>query len=118
MPSYPKCLSVIALSVGKATGNNGMAVIVIDNRAFRWIRGEDKISTWKKPDVDWQTWFCQECGSSLPGIEDESHMYIPAGLISLGGETLKVTHHIWVDSKAVWDEIGDSGKQHRGSFQS
>ena len=24
--------------------------------------------------------------------------------------------HVWVGSKAVWDEIGDSGKQHREGF--
>lgn len=29
--------------------------------------------------------------------------------IEEGGESLSVIHHIWVDSKAVWDEIGDSG---------
>ncbi len=43
-------------------------------------------------------------------------MFVPAGLISEGGEALRVAHHIWVDSKAGWDEIGDSGKQHPGAF--
>jgi hypothetical protein len=44
-------------------------------------------------------------------------MYIPVGLITKGGESLRVTHHIWVESKAVWDEIGGSGKQHQQSFE-
>ena len=65
----------------------------------------------------WQTWFCQECGSPVPGINDESRMFITAGLIIEGGETLFVEHHIWVDSKAKWDEIGDSGRQHREAFE-
>ncbi|MFZ8990698.1 MAG: hypothetical protein ACO2ZJ_10200 [Pseudohongiellaceae bacterium] len=43
-------------------------------------------------------------------------MFVPAGLILEGGETLGVAHHIWVDSRASWDEIGDSGKQHSEAF--
>jgi len=90
--------------------------VVIDNDTFRWIRGKEQIATWKKPDADWQTWFCRACGSPLPGENDESRMYVPAGLISDGGEALRVAHHIWVESKAAWDEIGDSGRLHREAF--
>ena len=100
----------------RSTGSNGIAVIVIDNDAFHWSRGEEQIATWKKPGADWQTWFCCVCGSPLPGENDESRMFVPAGLIVEGGEALQVTHHIWVDSKAVWDEIGDSGKLHLEAY--
>ena len=100
----------------RSTGSNGIAVVVIDNDAFRWTRGEDQIATWKKPDADWQKWFCRTCGSPLPGKNDESRMFVPAGLISNGTEVLRVIHHIWVDSRAAWDEIGDSGQQHREAF--
>ena len=102
----------------KSTGSNGIAVIITSNDSFRWIRGQENISTWKKPDGDWQIWFCRVCGSSLPGTNDESRMFVPAGLITSGGENLRVAHHIWVNSKAVWDEIGDSGTQHPESFGS
>ncbi len=101
----------------RSTGSNGIAVVVIDNNAFRWIRGEELITSWKKPGADWQTWFCRICGSPVPGINDESRMFVPAGLISDGGESLAVIHHVWVDSKAVWDEIGDSGQRHREAFE-
>ena len=95
------------------TGSNGIAVVVVGNHAFRWLRGEDQITTWKKPDAEWEAWFCRACASPLPGRNDASHTFIPAGLISEGGEALKVTQHIWVGSKAIWDEIGDAGTQHR-----
>ena len=95
------------------TGSNGIAVVVVSNGAFRWLRGEDQVAAWKKPDAEWEAWFCRVCGSALPGRNDASRMFIPAGLILEGGETLKVTHHLWVGSKAVWDEIGDGGLQHR-----
>jgi hypothetical protein len=44
-------------------------------------------------------------------------MNVPAGLISVGGDALKVVHHVWVDSKASWDEIGDAGRQHPEAFE-
>lgn len=94
------------------TGSNGIAVVIVDKDTFRWVRGEDRIATWKKPDGHWQAWFCRECSSPLPGENDETRVFVPAGLIMEGGESLKVEHHIWVDSKADWDEIGDAGKRH------
>ena len=100
----------------RSTGSNGIAVAIVRNEDFRWLSGEQQIVTWKKPDADWQAWFCGICGSPLPGVNDESRMFIPAGLITEGGDDLRVRHHIWVDSKADWDEIGDSGTQHRGAF--
>ena len=100
----------------RSTGSNGIAVVVIDKGAFQWTRGEQQIATWKKPGADWQTWFCRICGSPLPGENDDSRMFVPVGLILEGGETLRVAHHIWVDSRASWDEIGDSGKRHPEAF--
>ena len=100
----------------KYTGINGVAVVIANNDKFRWTRGEKQISTWINPQADWQSNFCKICGSSLPVKNDEFSMAIPAGSITEGGQSLKVAHHIWVDSKAVWDEISDSGKQHLESF--
>ena len=101
----------------RATGSNGIAVMVVDNAAFRWLRGEDQVTSWKKPEGDWEMWFCRTCGSPVPGKNDESRMFVPAGLIMEGGDSLKVTHHIFVDSKAAWDVIGDAGKQCAAAFE-
>ncbi len=101
----------------RSTGSNGIAVFVVDNEDFRWTGGEELIATWKKPDADWQTWFCRTCGSRLPGVNDEKRMFIPAGLITEGGDKLEVRHHIWVDSKATWDVIGDAGRLHPHAFE-
>jgi hypothetical protein len=100
------------------TGTNGNAVLVVGNDEFEWIEGEEYISTWKKPGHDWQIWFCRVCGSQLPGENSATTMFVPAGSITSGGERLKVIHHIWVDSRAPWDEIGDAGRQHREAFES
>ena len=101
----------------RSTGSNGIAVVVTENASFRWTSGEDNVATWEKPDADWQTWFCRTCGSPLPGKNDEMRMFVPAGLIVEGDESLRVAHHIYVDSKAAWDEIGDSGVQHADGFR-
>lgn len=98
------------------TGSNGIAVVVVDNSAFRWVRGKDRITLWSKPGAKWVASFCACCGSATPGPNDEHRMYIPAGAISEGGENLRVSHHIFVDSRADWDVIGDEGKQHAGKF--
>jgi len=102
----------------KATGSNGIAVVIVKKEAFEWERGSQLVATWRKPVGDWQTWFCKVCGSPLPGANDDHSFFIPAGLITAGGEALKVAHHIFVGSKAIWDVIGDEGKIHLGSFES
>ena len=101
----------------KATGSNGIAVAVIEKSALRWLRGGEHVATWRKPVGDWQCWFCRICGSPLPGENDSARMFVPAGLITSGGEKLKVAHHLWVGSKAAWDVIGDAGKQHHEAFE-
>ena len=101
----------------RATGSNGIAVVVVQNSNFEWESGEELITSWEKPDSDWKMWFCRRCGSPVPGINDASRMFVPAGLIRDGGESLRVAHHIWVGSKATWDEIGDDGRCHPGAFE-
>jgi len=100
----------------RSTGSNGIAVIVVPNEDFQWVSGTESVSNWLKPDSQWETSFCKTCGSRLPVHNDPSRMAVPAGL--LGGTTeLKVIHHIWVGSKADWDEIGDHGKQHTEAYR-
>jgi hypothetical protein len=102
----------------KATGSNGIVVAVVENQAFRWIRGAEPITPCGKPGTDWQIGFCRTCGSPVPGVNDRNRMFVPAGLITQGGEGLRVIHHVWVGSKAAWDEIGGAGTQHPEGFRS
>lgn len=98
------------------TGANGIAVLLVQNADFHWLRGEDQITVWDKPDAAWQAHFCRSCGSAVPGHNTSGTTYIPAGSITLGGQDLRVTHHMFVDSRAPWDEIGDAGQQHPEGF--
>ncbi len=101
----------------RATGTNGIAVVVVKNEDFNWLSGQELVKTWSKPEHDWQTSFCSNCGSTLPGKNDDSRLYIPAGLLPDLPE-LQVKHHIWVGSKANWDVIGDGGMQHQEAIDS
>jgi len=101
----------------RSTGSNGIAVVLVRRDQFRWVRGEEHIAMWKKPATKWETWFCRVCGSPVPGDNDATKMFVPAGSITKGGDALRVAHHIWVGSKAVWDEIGDAGRQHTEAFR-
>ena len=101
----------------RATGSNGIAILIVDNGNFEWTGGEKLITSWQKPDSDWEMWFCSRCGSPVPGRNDDSRMFVPAGLIDDDSVSLHVAHHIWVGSKAEWDEIGDDGRQHLEAFE-
>ncbi|WP_100643432.1 GFA family protein [Alteromonas facilis] len=100
----------------KSTGSGGIAVSIVPADALTYHTGTDHIKIWKKPQHDWLTHFCDVCGSPLPGKNDEHHSYIPVSLLDNGHENLTVKHHVFVDSKAHWEIIGDNGKQHKAGY--
>jgi hypothetical protein len=100
----------------KSTGSGGIAVTVVPTEALSFDSGEEQIRVWQKPHHDWLTNFCKTCGSPLPAKNSETLSFIPVGLLDLGAEALEVKHHIFVDSKAHWEVIGDSGQQHKEGF--
>jgi len=101
----------------RSTGGTGIAVTIVQNDRFKWLTGKSSISTWSKPHHDWQTRFCSVCGSPLPGKNSEHNLYVPVSLLSEEAENLKVAHHIFVGSKAYWEDISDQGKQHIGAYK-
>lgn len=100
----------------KSTGSGGIAVAIVKNEELEWLSGESLAKTWHKPNHDWQTTFCTECGSPLPGKNDDNSTYIPTSLLDTGTEKLKVVHHLYVGSKASWEVISDGGKLHENKF--
>lgn len=100
----------------KATGGNGIYVVVVNKESITWLSGKEQICEWAKPNHDWYKTFCKTCGSPLPGSNDEHRAFIPVGFLDTGIDNLTVKHHIWVGSKATWDVIGDDGKIHEEAF--
>lgn len=100
----------------KSTGSNGIYVVVVAKDSLSWIAGKELVQEWEKPNHDWYKTFCKSCGSPLPGSNDEHRAFIPVGLLDSGTDNLTVKHHIWVGSKAPWDNIADDGKLHDQAF--
>jgi len=100
----------------KSTGSGGIAVAIVRNQDFSWLEGKDLVKKWIKPNHDWETSFCGNCGSPLPGINDQHTSYVPVSLLDSGYENLKVQSHLFVDSKASWEEIADNATIHTKGF--
>ncbi|MBB1061373.1 GFA family protein [Marilutibacter spongiae] len=96
----------------RATGTMGVTVAVVPDGTFAWLRGEHLVRRWQMPGHDWECSFCANCGTQLPGRNDASTTYVPAGLLDAVQDRLVVRHHVWVSSKATWHVIGDEGQQH------
>jgi hypothetical protein len=78
---------------------------------FRWIRGEDDVSTYVSS-PDGKRSFCRICGSVAPIMVEAMGMAsLPAGNLE-GDLGIEPQMHIFVGSKAPWYEITDSLPQH------
>ena len=59
----------------------------------------------------WRTTFCRTCGSPLPQKLPGAEAYwVPAGLLD-DDPGLRIGGHIFVGSKAPWDEIAGDAPQ-------
>ncbi len=72
--------------------------------------GEDLAQTWQRPS-GWAHTFCRVCGSPLPRLHSNGKVVaIPAGILDDEPGT-GIARHIFVGSKAAWDEIAGDAPQ-------
>jgi hypothetical protein len=84
---------------------------------LRWVAGEHAITRFALPD-GWRTAFCSTCGSPVPKLHPSGGAYwVPAGLID-DPAGLRVAGHIFVGSKAPWDEIAGDAPRFEAGFDS
>jgi hypothetical protein len=78
--------------------------------AFRWLRGEDRVVDYALPGAErFGVAFCRRCGSGVPRASTVRQIVlVPAGSMD-GHPGRRVDAHIFVDSRASWDVIGDDG---------
>ena len=94
----------------KVSGVASNANLMAAKDRLRWVRGEDRIQEFALPD-GWGTWRCGVCGSPVPKLHPGGGAYwVPAGLLD-GDPGVRVAGHIWVGSKAPWDEIAGEAPQ-------
>ncbi len=102
----------------KVSGTDGNAVFYTSTRSFRWLAGEDKISTFEIPDGNgWASHFCSICGSPAPHTDADHKIYfVPAGLLDDDPGFRGYAAHIHVSSKAPWVAITDDAPQYAEGF--
>jgi hypothetical protein len=92
----------------KQSGSSSNTGAIVDNEHFRWLRGQDCISSWVA-DNGFRSDFCAKCGAPVPNpFSNKAYFWIPAGLLDEYGK-LEIVAHLCVDSKAAWDVIGSQG---------
>ena len=87
---------------GKATN------MVVPLGGLTFLRGAELLVSYKVPDAKHFTHtFCKVCGSSMPRIDEgRGFVVIPMGAFD-EDPGARPQSHIFVDSKAPWDEIND-----------
>lgn len=95
----------------KQSGAASNAAAIIGSQHFRWLGGQEHISSWVK-DTGFRSDFCLTCGSPVPNpLGNTPYYWVPAGLLE-GNVPLSVSAHLFVGSKASWDVITSPGKQY------
>ncbi|MEM1232118.1 MAG: GFA family protein [Pseudomonadota bacterium] len=71
---------------------------------FHWVAGAEALSRYLS-EVGWGLGFCSRCGTTLCGLLGDQVHGVTLGSVN-GDPGVRIARHIFVDSKAPWDEIG------------
>ncbi len=94
----------------KVSGVASNATFLTGRDDLKWLTGEDLLQTYTRP-TGLQSTFCRTCGSPAPRLHPSGGAYsVPAGVLD-DDPQVRVEMHIFVGSKAPWDEIGGSARQ-------
>ena len=101
----------------KVSGTASNAVIVVPEADLEWLAGRELLHEFTMPD-GWGATRCRICGSPVPRkIPGAEAYWVPAGLLD-DDPGLRIGGHIWVGSKAPWDEIAGRAPRLREGFGS
>jgi len=101
----------------KVSGTTSNANLMVKRDGLRCISGADTLAKFALPD-GWGPWRCAVCGSPVPQLHPGGGAYwVPAGLLD-EDPGVAVAGHIFVDSRAPWDEIAGDARKHREGFGS
>jgi hypothetical protein len=95
----------------KVHGSDYVTFVAASKDNFRWLSGEDKISSYASSEKGERP-FCPRCGSSVAAIID-GNAFMPAGNID-GDIDRPLDSHIFVADKASWYEITDEAPRYEG----
>jgi hypothetical protein len=100
----------------KVSGVASNASFLVGTGDLKWLAGEDLLQVYTRP-TGWRTTFCRRCGSPAPSLHPSGGAYwIPAGVLD-DDPGVRVAMHIFVGSRAPWDEIGGAAPRFEEGFQ-
>lgn len=88
----------------KAFSGAGSAMTFVQDNSFKWESGEENLKIYSNKE-NIGIGFCSTCGSSIAGLKGSEVFGITLGTLNNDPE-IKIKEHIFVGSKATWDEIG------------
>ncbi len=101
----------------KVSGVASNANLMVSRDNLAWVSGEDKLTKFEMVD-GWGAWRCSVCGSPVPKLHPGGGAYwVPTGLLD-SDPGVRIAGHIFVGSKAPWDEIAGAEPQLRDGFGS
>ncbi|MGQ7869341.1 GFA family protein [Sunxiuqinia sp. sy24] len=87
----------------KDTGSAHAANLFSTIAKLSWLAGENKVKTFRLNSTRHAKSFCPTCGSALPNIQQNgSLLVVPAGCLDTK-VPIAPQGHIFMDSKANWD---------------
>jgi hypothetical protein len=108
MPDFYQCHCSLCQ---KLTGSGSDTATFLNKAQFKWSKPNPDIKSYKTSS-GYRSDFCQQCGSTVPYFMENGEQYwIPAGLLNQPIDNV-VAAHLFVESKAPWDVIGDNGTQY------
>ncbi len=98
----------------KGTGSAHAANLFSKNAQLNWLQGEDKITFYNLPETRHGRSFCSTCGSPVPtSLGGGKLIMVPAGSMD-SPVTIKPTAHLFIASKADWEQELDQVHQFQG----
>jgi hypothetical protein len=93
----------------KAFSGAGSAYAEVPPGSFAWTSGEEGVVRYETM-PGWGLGFCGTCGTTLCGLGGDQVHGITLGSVD-GDPGTRIELHLFVGSKAAWDEIGGSAPQ-------
>jgi hypothetical protein len=93
----------------KAFSSQASAYALMNADEFRWLSGADLLSTYQS-EADAGLQFCSQCGSTLCGLYQGVIHGVTLGCVT-GDPQVVLERHIFVGSKAPWENIPDGVPQ-------
>jgi len=94
----------------KAFSGAGSSYVDVAAGSFAWTSGEDHLTCYEST-PGWGLCFCRSCGTTLCGTH-RGHVHgVTLGGVD-GDPVVRLQMHLFVGSKAAWDEIGGDAPQY------